>query len=302
MRTHLTSLITIVTVSLIFPAVTFGQRAATRAAAVPVVDNRPFDRHDLSGYWSRGPERFLGPSVHCVNCGDRGFGPDVPPFTPEGQARFDSYKPSRGRLLGTADAAAHPEEHIGRRRAVVPALANDPTTQCNPQGMPRIMLFEPSPFEIVQNKDRMFQFHEWSWVHREIWTDGRKLPDQIDYLGRWMGYSVGKWEGDTFVVDSVGFDDRAWVDYYGYPQSDQMRLQERYRRTSYDTMELSMTITDPKYYTKPWVSETKRFKLIPKEKMAIEGWVGLLEDFCVPFDEIDTFNKEVRDPAGGITH
>jgi hypothetical protein len=222
-------------------------------------------------------------------------------MTPEGEARLMANKPSRGRELGSADAAAHPEEHIGRRRAVVPALSNDQQGTCNPQGLPRILLMSPSPMEMVQASDRVFQVHEWTWVHREIWTDGRKLPDPGDYVPQWYGYSVGKWEGNTFVVDSVGFDDRTWIDYYGYPMSAEMRLQERYRRVSYDTLELSMTITDPKIYTKPWVSETKRFTFIPKEKAGPSGWSGLVQDICAPMDEVEQFNNRVRDPAGGVT-
>jgi hypothetical protein len=80
-----------------------------------------------------------------------------------------------------------------------------------------------------------------------------------------------------------------------------MVLEERYRRTAYDVLELSMTVTDPKIYAKPWVSETKRFRKLEKNGIkTVDGWTGLMEDLCAPADEIDIFNKLVRDPAGGV--
>jgi hypothetical protein len=88
------------------------------------------------------------------------------------------------------------------------------------------------------------------------------------------------------------------VDYFGYPHSDEMRVEERYRRVAYDTLELNMTVTDPKYYARPWKSQTKRFKLLPKDFIKTpEGWAGLLEDICAPVDELE-FNRVIRDPAG----
>jgi hypothetical protein len=91
------------------------------------------------------------------------------------------------------------------------------------------------------------------------------------------------------------------VDYYGYPYSSEARLQECYRRVSYDILELSMTLTDPKTYTKPWDSETKKFRSIPKEKSGASGWAGLVQDICAPMDEVEQFNNRVRDPAGGVS-
>jgi len=243
-----------------------------------------FDPRDLSGSWLK-------------SGGDRGFTNvrgEVPPFTPEGQKRFDANKPSRGRILGTPDAAAHPEEHVGRRRAVPPALSNDLIAECNPLGMPRL-LFEPEPFEIIQTKDKVMQFFQWAWTFREMWTDARTV-NTTDLPSRWYGYSVGKWEGDTLVVDSVGFDERSWVDFYGYPHSDQMHLQERYRRVSRDRLELTLTITDPLTYTRPFQSDTKVFTLLTKERLTLLGWTGLQENLCAPIDEVD-FNTRIRNPA-----
>ena len=270
-----------------------GQRGA--GAARPA-DTRPFNAHEIGGIWSRNTNGFGGGGT-CADCGDRGYSLEWPEFTPEGQAAFDKNIPSYGREKDSADAKAHPEEHIGRRRAQPPALGNDLYGQCDAQGIPRALLY-PDPVEFYQLGDRVLQHFEWHYELRTIWTDGRKLPTLPVDLPRWWGYAVGRWDGDTFVVDSTGYEERTWIDYFGYPHSDEMRLEERYRRTSYDTLELNMTVTDPKYYAKPWKSQTKRFKRLPKDFIKTpEGWAGLLEDVCVPSDEQE-FNRVIRDPAG----
>jgi hypothetical protein len=236
--------------------------------------NLPFDPHDLSGVWSK-------------TGGDRGMsrrpGMDVPPMTPEGQKLFDASGPGYG------------------PRAVPPAKGNDIVGECNPQGIPRLLFF-PRPVEFIQLPNRLIQFFEWHRVLREIWTDGRQVPTDPDTL-RWYGYSVGKWEGNDFVVDSFGFDARTWLDQYGYPHSDQMKLQERYRRIDHDTMEMTVTVVDPKMYTKPWVSEKKTWSLLSKpEEYSLDGWNALPEEVCAPIDEVDNFDRRVRDPAGGVVH
>ena len=215
--------------------------------------------HDLSGIW-----RWSKGVLTMSNA--------TPQMTPWGQARFDANKPSYG------------------PRAIPPALGNDPQGKCDPLGIPRLLFFGPTArVEVVQTGDRMLQFFEWEHIWRTIWTDGRTLPADPDPT--YLGTSVGKWEGDTFVVDSAGFDERTWLNHFGDPHSDEMRLQERYRRVDRDTLELTLTLTDPKTYTRPWVSETKTFKLQPKKD-------ELLEIFCIPSQE-EEFNRRVRDPAAG---
>jgi hypothetical protein len=82
-----------------------------------------------------------------------------------------------------------------------------------------------------------------------------------------------------------------------------MVLEERYKRTASDAMELTMTINDPKVYAAPWVSDLKKFGHLEKDTIkSIDGWAGMLEDTCAPADEVDQFNKRVRDPAGGVIH
>jgi hypothetical protein len=257
-------------------------RSVRRAASQA---NLPFDPKDFNGIWDRSSGGSRGVSRRP---GDE----TTPPFTAKGKEMFDSYKPGYG------------------PRAIPPALGNDPTSECNPAGMPRALLY-PRPAQFIMTRDLFVQVFSWHRVFREIWTDGRKLPANFNPdVRRWYGYSAGRWEGNTLVVESAGFDDRAWLDQNGYPLSEQMRLEERYTRTDHDTIELKMTITDPVMYTRPWVAETKTFRLIPKEEVNawyeqmtdLKGWYGLMEEICAPVDEIDNFNRRVRDPAGGVTH
>jgi hypothetical protein len=100
--------------------------------------------------------------------------------------------------------------------------------------------------------------------YRQIFTDGRKHP--VDPQPTWMGYSVGKWEGDTLVVDTTGFNDRTWLDDGGHPHSDALHVTERFRRIDFGHMELGITIDDPKMYTKPW-SATVPYNLLPDTEL-----------------------------------
>jgi len=282
------------------PALAQGGRGIM--AADPKNANRVYDKHDLSGIWSRnGSPGGYGGGGTCRDCGDRGFSNDVPPLTPLGQKMFDSNKPSYGRLLGSADAAAHPEEAIGRRRSVPPANGTDPYQSCNPMGPSRALIY-PDPLEMNVLPDKILQQFEWGNGVRTIWTDGRETLKDPD-IPRWWGYSVGKWDGNTFVVTTTGMDERTWVDQFGYPHSDAMVLEERYQRIAYDVLELNMTITDPKVYTSPWKSQTKKFRKLTKEGIkTVDGWAGILEDICAPADDVEEFNRRIRDPAGGVVH
>jgi hypothetical protein len=133
-------------------------------------------------------------------------------------------------------------------------------------------------------------FFERDHLWRQIWTDGRGHPK--DLVSTWLGDSIGKWEGDTFVVDTVDFNDKSWLDSYGHPHSEQLHLVERYRRMDHETLTMQLVIDDPKAYTATWVSDTKIYKLLSKDK-AVLG-----EFFCIP-DEEDSFTKKFREPAAG---
>jgi hypothetical protein len=199
-------------------------------------DTSEYDARDFSGLWSRAPQQYdLAP---CPECRDPatwpgyGFFGETPPLTAEGRRRFELNRPARGLELGSEQANARPDIHIGYRRAVLPAFGNDPEMRCEP--LARLITFSGigAAMEIVQTDNRIVQLFEWTWDFRDIWMDGRGIPDVEDYLPRFNGYSVGRWEGDTLVVTSTGFDDRQWLDQYGFPISDQAVLEERWDRPS----------------------------------------------------------------------
>jgi hypothetical protein len=280
------------------------ERAAPGGIGSSDDDTRSYDKHDFGGLWSRGPELFDLPP--CPECRDPaswpgyGFFGDTPSRTPEGQRRFELNKPARGLELGSAEANRRTDIDIGYRRAVLPAFGNDPEMRCEPLGLPRLLTFSGmgAAMEIVQTPDRIVQLFEWTWDFRDIWMDGRGIPDIEDYLPRFNGYSVGRWEGDTLVVTSVGFDERQWLDQYGFPISEQAVLEERWDRPSANRLRVRLELRDPTLYTAPWQSSVKVWALIPKERMAIGGWSGVLEDRCVPTDE-SLFNQ-FRDQAAGV--
>jgi hypothetical protein len=219
--------------------------------------------HDLSGVWMQYRDGDVPgtPGMNGVNERFR------PPLTPLGQARFDAAKPLSG-----AKAVAGKED--------ISAL------RCEPSGPPQVLIL-PNPWEIVQIPGRVLMFFEEQHIWRTIWTDGRPLPKDPD--PSWLGYSVGLWEGDTFVVETAGFNDKEWVDTYGNPRTSTTHLTERYRRLNHDTLEQQIIIDDPKVYTKPWVSPPKLHKHEP-------GW-EIAEWFCV-LDENQGYDQAVRKPAG----
>jgi hypothetical protein len=131
---------------------------------------------------------------------------------------------------------------------------NHPTYRCMPEIGP---LYTFNIFKILQTPGTMAQLSE-SGPYRQILTDGRELPK--DPNPTWMGYSVGRWDGDTFVVSSAGFNDQTWLDYNGHPHTDALRVTERFRRKNFGEMEVQITFDDPKAYTRPWtVSLTARY-------------------------------------------
>jgi len=234
-------------------------RATGLVEPAPGPQEGEYDARDLSGFWasSEGPQRSV-------------TGEEPASMTSQGQAKYDSQLPSYG------------------PRAIPPALGNDPAGECNPVGVTR-MLLDFRPFEIFHVSDRVVQLFELGRTWRDIWVDGREPPADQD--PRWLGYSVGQWEGDTFVVETTGFDDRTWLDSYANPHSDAYRLEERWRRTGYSTLELDMVIHDPEIYTVPVVVETRTYALLPGRE--------LRENFCAPADE-GSFNERIRNPAGGL--
>ena len=127
-----------------------------------------------------------------------------------------------------------------------------PGVRCWPSGNPE-KLNIPDGLKLVQTPDAMLFLHESRTIYRQVFTDGRRLPRvPEDAQPMWMGYSVGRWEGDTFVVETIGQNGKTWLDMKGLPGTEALRVIERYTRPSIGRIFIDVTIDDPKAYTKPW--------------------------------------------------
>jgi hypothetical protein len=121
---------------------------------------------------------------------------------------------------------------------------------CLPGGIPLDGLVS-EPNKIVQSPRMIVIMYESDGTHRQIYTDGRTLPAEVAQPS-WLGYSVGRWEGDTLVVETAGFNDKTWLDVIGHPHSEALRVVERYHRRDFGHMDVQMTFDDPQMYTKPF--------------------------------------------------
>jgi hypothetical protein len=128
---------------------------------------------------------------------------------------------------------------------------DEPDANCLPQGVPKILV-APAPWKVVQTPDFIVFVHEAFNLWRQVFTDGRELAVNDDTTPTWMGYSVGKWDGDTLVVETRGFNGKVWLDQLGKPSTDALHVTERFRRKDFGHMDIEITIDDPKAYTKPW--------------------------------------------------
>ena len=222
---------------------------------------------DFSGVWSRAGGGGTGANAAK---GSTQWGGELPSYTPEGLARYNANKPGKG------------------PRQIPPANGNDPLGDSNPPGLYRTLIYN-RPFEFVQTKDKMTQLFEWAKIWRNIWTDGRPVPDDVPAGPYWYGYSVGKWDGDELVVTTLGLDDRAWMDEWGTPFSTEARFTERWKKVGPDRLQLTVKVNDPVVYTKPWTSAPINFNRQKDE---------VLEMIFAPIDE-KVFNTRIRNPAAG---
>jgi hypothetical protein len=209
---------------------------------------------DLRGVWMRNYEHRYQ---------NYAFTEAPPPMTPWAQARFQQSRPTFG------------------TNSVAVLETNDPVYRCQPPGVPRIYA-HPSPFEIFQLSDRVVIVYEFQHHVRQIYTDGRDYPE-----GRpasWMGESVGRWDGDTLVVESRNFRDETWIDRRGVPHSDQLRVTERFQRESDDRLVVDIQVEDPVAFTEPW-STQRLFDSV--------NWT-IAENVCVDTDSFEEFSEFER--------
>ena len=232
----------------------------------------PAPKRDLSGAW-------VGPGTSNK--------PDpAPPMTPAGEAVF---KERKAYTLAT---------NLGNNQDAAPGASNDPYITCDPLGFPRNVLtyavtnrggvlFGSAP-------NRILIAYEQQRLWREIWMDGRALPKAVDVRGapesRYYGYSVGHWENDTtFVAETTGLDERAWLDEEGHPRSSMAHITERYTRVDQYNMQVTVTVDDPKFYTKPWTFMRANFYWMKAQDFA--------ETLCIPSEAIE-YRDTLARPSG----
>jgi len=198
----------------------------------------PDGRPDLTGIWARMN------SERGQVTGQLGRGPKVspPPGSPPIAHFFDIGAQTEVPYTPWAD-------EITEQRIADNARGN-PDAYCLPMGHMQYHM-HPQPRKIIQTPDVLVILNEANSGIRQIFTDGRSLPDN-DPIPWWFGYSVGRWEGDTLVVETTGFRDDVWIDYNGSPLTSSGKITERFRRVNYGRLEIDVTIEDPKAYTEPF--------------------------------------------------
>lgn len=157
------------------------------------------------------------------------------------------YTPNLADALGRQP----PYTPYGAERWRTVDTAKDPTGFCLPPGPSRV-LTSPFPFLIVQQDDKIALLFEYQTIWRVIYMDGRRHPEDIADYPEFMGHSIGRWEGDTLVVDTVGINERTWLDTAGHEHSGKLHLTERFRRIGDDKIEWTVTFDDPVFFSKPW--------------------------------------------------
>ena len=142
---------------------------------------------------------------------------------------------------------------------------DNPDAWCLPLN-PVWLWLHPDPRKLIQNPREIVMLAEANSGVRQIFTDGRPLPNKDSVQPWWYGYSVGRWEGSTLVVESTGFKDDTWIDEDGSPMTSQARVTERIRRPDYGTLEVEITVNDPKAYTRPFTISANQY-LMPDDEL-----------------------------------
>jgi hypothetical protein len=260
------------------PALLDGWGQPVTDALKPGEKPGPAPRHDISGIWE--PARGPGDGIQANGPRDMpydGKPEHDPPYTPLGLETLKSHKA----LFGYA--------------AVLESLSNDPRNKCDPLGFPRADFYQIRHTQIMQDDRKVAILYEFEKRWRVIWTDGRELPKEIP-SPRYYGYSVGKWADDTtLVVDTIGTvgNEKIWLDETGRPASDAMHVEERFQRVNRNLLELTVTIDDPKMYTRPWVALNK----FPMRLQSPD--YDVVEMMCIPSEE-EQYYKDYGDQASGV--
>ena len=254
MRNHWMGSAMLLVAALAFSPAVFSQSAPP---AQPVKAKQEIPVRDFSGVW-------YGPM-------ELNMVPESVPMQPWAEAKFNAEKT---------------EYPVGNRPTVKDNSNTDPILHCDPVGIPRIY-WSIHPFEIIQLSGRILIYYEEFREVRDVWMDGRPIPQ--DPEPTWLGTSIGHWDGNDLVIDTVGFNDKTWLDSVGHPHTKDLHLTERFHRVDHDTMQISITFDDPKAYKTSWTYGPRTIQLKP-------GWeIGEL--FCTIEDE-KNFEKSIMNPSG----
>jgi len=224
------------------------------SAPAPRSNGKP----DVSGLWQVEPTPFDEMT--------RMFGPELDSLSVPGDdpRNFSKYAFNILADFKPEEAPMRPEAaQIVQSRLKSFGIGN-PTTQCLLGGVPFGGLL-PFPNKFIQTPGVIVILQEADGGLRQIFTDGRKHT--ADPQPSWMGYSVGRWEGDSLIVDTVGFNDKGWLDGSGHPHSEALKIQERYRRRDFGHMDVQVTVDDPKMYTRPFTIKYT-LDLVPDSEIA----------------------------------
>jgi len=161
---------------------------------------------------------------------------------------------------------------------------DDPHVRCLPDNPPRPYGL-PHMTKAVHTPKLLVMLYEVNAMYRQIFLDGRPMPE--DPTPAWNGYSVGKWDGDALVVQTTGFRDNLWIDMGGSPMSDAAKMTERLRRPNYGTLEVQITVDDPKVYTRPWTVALNQ---------GLELDTELIDEFCLENEKSSQRMQAVRPP------
>jgi len=224
------------------------------SAGKPILDapapKAPDGHPDLSGIWNfRGPSRqapipgFPGPANN-----DRPPTPPPPPDPPDSGPPLATFFNIGAGIKGGLPLQPWAADLLKSRMAE--NAKDNPDAHCLPLGIMQLHT-HPQPRKIIQTPGVIVILYEAQAGIRQIFTDGRKLPPS-DAQPWWFGYSIGKWDGDTLVVETNGFRDDVWLDVNGSPLTNSGKMTERFRRPTFGTLEIEVTVEDPKVYTKPF--------------------------------------------------
>jgi len=236
------------------------------AAPTPRIPDRNPDarKPDFSGmWWSAGDKLPCPDQVRGENgeCAEKGLG-----LSNQGGRSAKTMDIADG-LPGGLPYRPWAAELVKKR--IAEQHKDDPHARCMPPNVPRVYTL-PHIQKIVQTPGLLIILDEFNASYRQIFLDGRPLPE--DPQPAWNGYSTGHWEGDTLVVQTIGFRDDLWLDMNGNPMTDAAKMTERIRRPNFGTLEIELTVDDSKAYTKPWTVTLRQGIILDTE---------LLDEICL---------------------